>query len=177
MLETLIFQWPIIRWSKIVMQASFDILRWEWDLTPQAPSTGLRSSVDSKDTQRVRCVLWRTVLRGRHSPCCHHRSVSHLIYSERLSAVQPFASVPPGHHSHTHTHCNRLLLGVTGCGTHTLTLKFFSIQHPLPFPAVIITECDFWMSKCSLTAFCPPRVHLSDAVLLCFLGFQRKSMF
>lgn len=99
--------------------------------------TVLKSWVDLEDTQRVRCVLWRTMLQGCHSPCCHRRSVSHLIYSERLSAVRPFASVPPGHH--LHTHFPRLLPGVTGCDIHSLTLKYSSIQY-------IVSCCDHnWM--------------------------------
>jgi len=89
--------------------------------------TVLKAWVESKDTQRVRCVLWRTMLQGHHSPCCHHRSASHLIYSKRHSAVHPFASVPPGHH--LHTHFPRLLPGETGIDTHILTLKYCSMQY------------------------------------------------
>lgn len=136
-------------------------LCWEWNLPQQ---------VDSEDTQRVRSVLWRTVL-GMPDPLLSPQEcVTSNLVREALSGA-PILFCAPWTLC-AHAHFPRLLLGVTGC--YTPTLIYCSIQHPLPSPAVMVTVCDFWMSKFSLTAFCSPRAHLSDDVSLRLFGFQGK---
>ncbi len=88
----------------------------------------------------------------------------HIESTARSSQRCTYSLLCPLDTTCTHTHLPKLLLGVTGCDTRTPTFIFSSIKQPLPCPAVMITDCDFWMSTCSLTVFCPPRAHLSDIV-------------